>query len=67
MKFQIRNSYNYTQKEIYKIVITGGTFNGTAFADITDWNALCAGNLNVTISEANGVKTVTITNPTYTK
>ena len=42
-----------------KIVITGGTFNGVAFADVEDWSALCAGNYNIEIS-ADG-KTVTIT------
>ena len=49
-----------------KIVITGGTFNGVDFKDVTDWSALCAGNAhNVTVS-ADG-KTVTITNSNYTK
>ena len=42
-----------------KIVVTGGTFNGVAFENIEDWSALCAGNLNVNISEDG--KTVTIT------
>ena len=41
-----------------KIVITGGTFNGVAFADVTDWNALCAKGV-ARVSEDG--KTVTIT------
>ena len=41
-----------------KIVITGGTFNGVAFADVTDWNALCA--KGVARASDDG-KTVTIT------
>ena len=41
-----------------KIVITGGTFNGVAFADVTDWNALCASG---TVAVSADGKTVTIT------
>ena len=41
-----------------KIVITGGTFNGVDFANVKDWNALCAKGV-ARVSEDG--KTVTIT------
>ena len=49
-----------------KIVITGGTFNGVDFEDVTDWSALCAGTTHKATVSDDG-STVTITNTTYTK
>ena len=49
-----------------KIVITGGTFNGVDFEDVTDWGALCAGTTHKATVSDDG-STVTITNTTYTK
>lgn len=44
------------------VTITGGTFNGVDFADVTDWNALCkASNNNSTWSVANVDGAVVIT------
>ena len=40
-----------------KIVITGGTFNGVDFANVKDWNALCAAG---TVEVSADGKTVTI-------
>ena len=43
-----------------EIVISGGTFNGVAFAEldtVAEWEALCYGNVNVAI--ANGTVTIT--------
>ena len=56
--FQIHNNDNGGLSIRSTIVITGGTFNGIDFADVTDWNALCGKNTKATISEDG--KTVTI-------
>ena len=49
--FQIYNNSELAQRST--IVITGGTFNGVAFADLDEaaWNALCGPNTKATISE----------------
>ena len=56
--FQIHNNSTLAQRST--ITITGGTFNGVAFADVTDWDALCGPNTKATVSEVEGVTTVTI-------